>query len=69
MNAQRCGNCLFFRDAYETGEMDIEDDSPEVRGSCRRFPPQVVYNPGEEIFESNFPEVDIDEWCGELKLI
>ena len=36
----------------------------ECEHECRRQPPRVLSN---DIGESRFPEVDLDDWCGEFK--
>jgi hypothetical protein len=37
------------------------------KGSCRRFPPTVIYIPYTEKIYSDFPETHDGGWCGEWK--
>ena len=49
-----CKNCSFFL---------IEPK--DTLGFCRRYPPTII-NLGDDSFDSIFPIVDSDEWCGEF---
>jgi hypothetical protein len=50
-----CGACVFFSSPGKTW------------GSCRRNPPVVVT--GIHAVESQWPEVQVTEWCGEFKVM
>ena len=50
----RCENCRFLSNWHD-----------DVKGECRRYPPQVIWALDEE--DSFFPKVFISEWCGEFK--
>lgn len=50
----KCASCAFFL-------CEPKDDI----GACRRFPPVILYI-GDEEFDSSFPVIGRDEWCGEF---
>lgn len=58
---ERCGNCKFLPDHTEYG------------GNCLRLPPRplIYMHPvhQEIIYESCFPGVGVNEWCGEWSVI
>jgi hypothetical protein len=49
-----CQSCSFF---------DIEPK--EDLGYCRRYPPTLIHL-GDDNFDSTFPIVARDDWCGEF---
>lgn len=71
---ERCETCRFYRSKLildadgkvrpaesESPETpaEYEDNSDETAGYCRRYPPAIT-QPG-------FPDVRVDEWCGEYQ--
>ena len=54
MKTEQCGACRFFKVAGESW------------GGCRRYPPVMLYVPGDDI-RAIWTEVDADNWCGEFK--
>lgn len=68
MRRDTCANCRFLESFDDHDETHI--------GLCRRMPPQVVVRMGMEPedrtspayrdeMETHWPEVLIDDWCGE----
>ena len=49
-----CQNCSFFL-----------TEPKEDLGFCRRYPP-IVISVGEDEYDTTFPVVARDEWCGEF---
>jgi hypothetical protein len=46
-------------------ERDAESDEDADKGTCRRNPPGVAYDPEEGIGLTVWPLVDFLDWCGE----
>jgi hypothetical protein len=55
------GNCITC--AYFERDADSEEDAD--KGTCRRNPPGVAYDPEEGIGLTVWPLVDFLDWCGE----
>lgn len=55
----KCKNCNHW---------DSSDDPKKETGMCTRFPPQMIYHPGEEQIMMIRPAVYWDEWCGEFEI-
>lgn len=53
----RCVDCAYYRPA------DVEDGPPR-RGTCQRFPPQIIDNEFGQ--GAQWPEVERDDVCGEF---
>lgn len=53
-----CKDCHHFKP---------RDEEADSGGSCRRYPPQMVFLIEEEQTVSAFPLVDATHWCGEFK--
>lgn len=49
-----CQSCSFF-----------EIEQKEDLGYCRRYPPTLIHM-GDDNFDSTFPIVARDDWCGEF---
>lgn len=49
-----CQSCSFF-------EIELKEDL----GYCRRYPPTLI-NTGDDNYESTFPVVGREDWCGEF---
>ncbi len=54
----QCRTCLHF---------DPGTTEPRllVTGKCRRYPPVVVFDVGEDAKDNTFPMVRTKDWCGE----
>lgn len=64
-----CIDCRFFERNPE-----LDESGKSSFGQCHRFPPAVTtriarHGDNFTVFEeaSSFPEVCLDEWCGEFK--
>lgn len=54
-----CGDCRFC----------IPSEDPELpnAGDCRRYPPQRFYYSADDPHATMYPEVCLDDWCGEFQ--
>lgn len=57
MDEKKCKNCIYFKTHY----------SDSKSGSCHRNPPQIVYEHNMACLASLFPQVGVEDYCGEFK--
>lgn len=53
-----CVNCRFFIHEDDGAHLD--------EGTCRRYPPTIVYDPDSGWAHTVWPHVDWMDWCGEF---